>query len=416
MEPEITVVGTRLALAIGLGLLVGFQREWAASHVAGLRTFALISLLGAMLALLAPAVGDWLVPAGLLAVTSMLIVGYVIRLPGLKDKPGLTTQMAALVMYSVGAAIGLGYLEWGTIVGGGTAVLLHWKLPLHNFVERMGESDVRAIIQLVLIALVILPLMPHESYGPDGVLNPFEIWLMVVLIVGISLGSYIAYKLLGVRTGTALAGILGGLISSTATTVSYARQSRHVPSASPLSAAVIMMASTVVFVRVLVEVAIVAPNFMVSVAPPLIVMMTVMTIIAWELYRMCRVSSPAVASNDAPSDLRAAVLFGLMYAAILVAVAFARQNFGDRGLYTVAALSGLTDMDAITLSTAQMIKRESISPTVGWRMILVGGLSNLIFKGAAIGLLGHPQLQRRMALALGLSLLTGGLLLAFWPS
>lgn len=237
----------KLALAAGLGLLVGFQREWTAPHVAGIRTFTLITVFGTVIGLFNSDAGGWLIGAGLIAVAAMIIVGNVIKFSDTQKEPGLTTQIAALLMYAVGIAIALGHMEFGIIVAGGTAVLLHWKKPLHSFIERFGEADVRAIIQLVLIALVILPILPNRSYGPYGVLNPFEMWLMVVLIVGISLGGYIGYVFFGAKAGTLLGGILGGLISSTATTVSYARRTRQSPELSTLAALVIMIASTIVF-------------------------------------------------------------------------------------------------------------------------------------------------------------------------
>ena len=204
----------QLALALGLGLLVGLQREWTAHHLAGIRTFPLITVLGTVLANLSQSQGSWLVEAGLLAVALTVTVGAVTSFLQSKQTPGLTTEIAALVMYAVGAAVGYDQTALGLIVGGGVAVLLQWKEPLHSFVQRIGETDMRAIFQLAVIALVILPVLPNKNYGPYGVLNPFEIWLTVVLIVGISVGGYIAYKFLGAKAGTLLGAVLGGLMFS----------------------------------------------------------------------------------------------------------------------------------------------------------------------------------------------------------
>jgi uncharacterized membrane protein (DUF4010 family) len=282
-------------------------------------------------------------------------------------------------------------------------------------VGRFSEPDVRAIFNLVLIALVILPVMLNRSYGPYGVLNPFEIWLIVVLIVGISLGGYIAYKFFGARAGTLLGGILGGMISSTATTVSYARRTRHAPEAVGLAAFVITVASTIVFGRVIFEIAVVAPELLSKVAPPLVVIMLVMGVLALATYWTRGGEAEQVPLDKDPAQLTAAVLFGLMYAVILFAVAAGRQWLDDRGLYLVAVISGLTDVDAITLSTAQMIKRGELEVDTGWRMILLGSLSNLVFKGAAVAVLGHRQLLRRVSIVFGIVLACGVLLLLFWP-
>lgn len=411
---EVTAVEA-LALALGLGLLVGLQREWSAHHLTGIRTFALITVLGALLGLLSPTVGVWLPVAGLGAVAGLLIVGVVLSFVGPKEEPGLTTEMAALVMYGVGVALAGGQTELGLIIGGGVAVLLQWKQPLHRLVGRFSEPDIRAIFNLVLIALVILPVLPNRSYGPYGVLNPFEIWLTVVLIVGISLGGYIAYKFFGARAGTLLGGVLGGMISSTATTVSYARRTRHTPEAVGMAAFVVLVASTIVFGRVIFEIAVVAPELLASVAPPLVVVMLVMGVLAVVMYGVRGGDAEHVPLDKDPSQLKAAVIFGLLYAVVLFAVAAGQQWLGDRGLYLIAAISGLTDMDAITLSTAQLIKRGELAVDTGWRMILVGSLSNLVFKGAAVAVLGHLRLLKRISIAFGIVLLCGLLLLLLWP-
>lgn len=405
----------KLGVAAGLGLLVGLQREWTAPHVAGLRTFALITVFGTLIGLFAGPAGDWLISAGLIVVAAMIIVGTFVKFGDGKQEPGLTTQAAALVMYLVGVAIALDRMNLGIIVGGGTAVLLHWKKPLHAVVQRIGETDIHAIIQLVLIALVILPILPNKSYGPYGVLNPFEIWLIVVLIVGISLSGFIGSKFLGARAGTLLGGVLGGVISSTATTVSYAHRARRTPEVAPTATLVIMIASTIVFGRVLFEIAIVAPHILPDVGPPLAVMTGWMTLIAGVLFFFRRGQAEPVPLDDDPSELKAAIVFGLLYAAVLFAVAAAREHFGNEALYLVAALSGLTDMDAITLSTAQMINKQRLDVDTGWRMILIGALFNLIFKAGAVAVLGHRQLLARVSLAFGVALAGGILLLACWP-
>jgi uncharacterized membrane protein (DUF4010 family) len=404
-----------LALALGLGLLVGLQREWSAHPLAGIRTFALITVLGTLLGMLSQTFGLWLLAAGLGGVVTLLVAGKVLAHLSHQDELGLTTEIAALVMYGVGAALAQEQTALGLIIGGGVAVLLQWKQPLHTLVGGFREADIRAIFNLVLIALVILPILPDQSYGPYGVLNPFEIWLMVVLIVGVSLGGYIAYKFFGARAGTLLGGVLGGMISSTATTVSYARRTRHTDEAVGLAALVIVTASTIVFGRVIFEIAVVAPELLYGMAPPLLIVMAVMGGLAAVLYKVRGSASEQVPLDEDPSQLGPAVIFGLLYAAILFAVAAGRQWFGDRGLYVVAILSGLTDMDAITLSTAQLIKRGQLDVPTGWRMILLASLSNLVFKGAAVALLGHPRLLRRVSAAFGVVLLCGLLLLGLWP-
>jgi len=410
-----TTIALALAVSIGLGILVGLQREWAGPHLAGIRTFTLITLLGTVLGLLAKDQA-WLAPAGLLAVAAIVVGAYIVRSSEAGHTTGLTTAVAALLMYSAGMAVGVGKIEIGILVGGAVAVLLQWKQALHGIVERFGENDIRAIMQMVLIGLIVFPVLPNKSYGPYEVLNPAEIWLMVVLICGISLGSYLAYRFVGARAGTLLGAVLGGLISSTATTVSHARRSRKAKRAQAVPAVVIMAASTVVFIRVFIEIAIVAPGLLASLLPQLGVMASWMFVITGVLWWIARDEHDVSAPHPGdPLQLRAAMVFGLLYVAVLLGVAVAKQHLGDRALYGVAALSGLTDMDAITLSTAQLTKKGSIATDVGWRMIMIGAMSNIVFKAIVVAVLGNRRTLKIVATAFGLSLAGGALLLALWP-
>jgi uncharacterized membrane protein (DUF4010 family) len=238
---------------------------------------------------------------------------------------------------------------------------------------------------------------------------------MVVLIVGISLVSYIAWRLFGARVGTLLGGALGGLISSTAATVGYARRTRHSPGDASGAAVMILIASTVVFARVLFEVSVVARAWLVPLGAPIFAMLAVMAAIATVTWLRTRSALSVQDEAEPPSDLRAAILFGLLYAAVLVAVAFAREHAGTGGLYAVAALSGLTDIDAITLSTAQLVRAGRIEVETGWRLILVGAMANLVFKGAAVAALGHARLTRRVAALFAIALAGGALILIAWP-
>jgi len=404
-----------ILIALGLGLLVGVVREHARSRTAGIRTFPLITVLGAAAAHLGDRFGGWIVVAGLLAVGAMVVMGNVARIKEGDPSPGITSEIATLVMYTAGSLVGSGLVVEAIVLSGAVSVLLHFKARLHGLVAAIGEADLRAMMQFVLLALVILPLLPDESFGPYRVLNPFRIWLIVVLIVGISLSAYVAYKLLGARVGAVLAGALGGLISSTATTVSVARRTREVVAESAAGAVVVILASTVVFGRVLLEVAVVAPGVFPDVAPPLAAMGLVMVGASAASYWRARGELVTPPEGSAPTSLLGAILFGALYAAILLAVAFAKDRLGVGGLYVVAALSGLTDMDAITLSTAELVRVGQLPAREGWRLILVGGLANLLFKGGAVATLGHPRLLRRIAVPWAVALVLGAAIIAVWP-
>lgn len=405
----------QLAVALGLGLLVGLQRERTDPAIAGIRTFALITVLGAVAALLAKAFGGWVVALGLVAAAALVLSGNLVRMSKGEADPGQTTEFAALVMYGVGALVVVAPIAVGVVLGGAVAVLLHLRDPLHQFVGRIGEKDIWAIMQFVLIALVILPLLPDRPFGPYDVLNPYQIWWMVVLIVGLSLAGYVAYKLFGANAGSALSGVLGGLISSTATTASYARRTKDTPDTARLAALVIMVASTVVFGRVLVEIAAVAPGHLRQMGPPIGAMLGVGIVVSLVAWFFGRGKEGELPEAENPAELKAALLFGALYAGILLAVAFARQRFGAAGLYTVAVISGLTDVDAITLSTSRLVT-GGLDPGTGWRAILLAALSNLVFKGGIVAVLGSRGLFAWVALLFGLALAGGGLILWLWPS
>lgn len=416
-----------LGISLGLGLLVGLQREHVASAIAGIRSFALITLLGTFAALLIPATGPWLVAAGGLGVAGMLLAANLLRqrIPG--QDIGVTTEVAGLVMYAVGVLLGAGDRVEGRIpialaTGGTVAIILHLKEPMHRFVARIGPTDLLAMMQFVLIALVIFPILPNHAYGPGPyhVLNPQEIWLVVVLIVGISLAGYVIYKMMGARAGGLVSGILGGVISSTATTVSYARQTKAPADASGraassrLAAQVIMIATAISLVRVIGEIAVVAPDAAGALAGPLGTLAGCWMIIAVALYLLPTGDREPILVHGNPAHLKAAVVFGLMYAGIKLAVAFGRDHFGAGGLYGIGAISGLVDMDAITLSTAGMVQNGKLDASTGWRVIVLAAMSNTLFKVGTVAALGSRRLLGRISVAFFAALAAGGLVLGFW--
>jgi uncharacterized membrane protein (DUF4010 family) len=270
-------------------------------------------------------------------------------------------------------------------------------------------------MQFVLISLVILPVLPNRTFGPYDVLNPFKIWLMVVLIVGISLSGYVAFKLMGGRAGTLVGGVLGGVVSSTATTASFARLSRSGRDEAPLFAAVILVASTVVFARVLILIAVAASPAFASLAAPIGAMLGAMLALSATIYFVTRKQSMKPPEPENPAELKPALIFGALYAAVLILVQIAREHFGSAGLYTVAGISGLTDMDAITLSTSQLVAAGQLDASTGWRSILLASLSNIVFKAAMVAVLGTRRLLAWVGSLFGIALVAGVAILWFWP-
>lgn len=408
-------VFSRLGIALGLGLLVGLQRERTDARLAGFRTFPLVTLLGALCALLSDTFGGWVVAAGLAGLSVVIVAGSLPLLRGGDERPGVTSEVAMLLMFAVGAYLMVGSPPVAIATCGGIVVLLHLKPQLHSLAARIGDRDFTAIVQFALISLVILPVLPDRGFGPGHVLNPFRIWLMVVLIVGISLGGYVIYKFVGPRGGAWASGVLGGLISSTATAVSVARRSRQPPVEPGNAAFVLLISSAVVFVRVGILIAVTEPRFLGPAAGPLAAMFGVLALFGWFNLRDHGGAAWTQPDHGNPTELKPALLFGALYAVVLLAAAEAHRYFGPQGLYYTAGLSGLTDMDAITLSVTQLVSATQVGPGTGWRVIVVASMANLAFKAAVVAALGTPQLFRRVAAGFGGAAATGAALLLAGP-
>ncbi|PVW17146.1 MgtC/SapB family protein [Marixanthomonas spongiae] len=407
-----------LGIAFGLGLLVGMQRETVDNKMAGVRTFTLISILGVVSGFLAREYDNpFIIPMFGIAITTLMVVSNVIKLKKL-DEPGVgqTTEVAALLIFAIGAYLVMGNQIIGVITGGVLAILLYVKEHLHGFVDSLKKKDFAAIMTFAGISLVILPILPNETFGPLDVLNPKNIWLMVTLIVGISLLGYFIYKWMGKKAGMVSNGILGGIISSTATSVSYAKKSKDGKSGGKLAAFVIFLAVTVSLIRVMIEIGVVIPNKLPQMILPFIVLFIFMAALsAFIFYRINK--DPAMDKMPEPKNpaqFKSALIFGVLYGVILLMVAFAKEEFGDKGLYIVSIIGGLANKDAITLSLSHLIER-GVAVSMGWRLIMTAVLSNLFFKILIAAVLGTRQLVKWLGLAIVLSILAGLLLIWLWP-
>ncbi|MBY5958671.1 MgtC/SapB family protein [Membranicola marinus] len=407
-----------LGIAFGLGLLVGLQREKSNHEMAGVRTFTLIAILGAISGFITRDFENpYLIPALAIAITGLMVTSNFMKIHT-QDDPGIgkTTEIAVLLMYAIGVYLVLGDRIIGVLTGGTLVILLYIKETLHNFIHNLKDKDLSAIMTFAAISLVILPILPDKTYGALDVLNPHEIWLMVILIVGISILGYFVYKWLGKKVGMLANGILGGIISSTATTVSYARYSANNHSISSVSAFVILTAVTVSMIRVIVEISVVAPNELPFLILPLLVLFVFMILLSVGLYYTIYKNNQEehMPEPENPAQFKSALIFGLLYGIIILAVAFAEQEFGDSGLYYVSVIGGLANKDAITLSLAHSV-RSGLDTELGWRLIMTGVLSNLAFKIVLAALVGNKQLTKWIGITMTLSIMVGLLLIFFWP-
>lgn len=408
-----------LGIAFGLGMLVGLQRQRTDNKMAGVRTFTLISILGVVSGFLSRDFDNpFILPVMGLAVTGLLITANIIKLKKLNEADiGQTTEVAALLMFSIGGYLVLGDQVIGVVVGGVMAVLLYVKKHLHDFIENLKDKDLAAIMTFAGISLVILPILPNKTYGPLDVINPKNIWLMVTLIVGISVIGYFIYKFVGKKVGVISNGVLGGLISSTATTVSYARKTKDAKNIGKIAAFVITAASAIALVRVLIEVGVVIPEKLPQIMLPIIVELIIMILLCVGLFYLFNndKKDDEMPEPKNPAQFKSALIFGLLYGFILLAVAFTKEEFGNEALYIVAIISGLTDVDAITLSLSQTMKGGGLNTETGWRLILLASLSNLLFKGIMAAVLGTKELTKWIAISFGISIAAGLLLMWLWP-
>jgi uncharacterized membrane protein (DUF4010 family) len=412
---ELLTVAGHFAIAILLGALVGIEREkrkveeQETQHIAGLRTFTLLALLGAATGFLSRSVSSpWILAAALLIVGAFVVVGYLVtaRAP---DAVGLTTEVAAIVVFLLGAMVMLGYQELAIGLGVVTAAVLAYKQPLHGFVEKLGWDDVYAGLGLLIATFIALPLLPDRPIDPWGALNPYSLWLLVILISSLSLVGYVLTRWLGPARGTALTGLTGGLVSSTAVTLSFAREGRDNPQNAAALTCGILLAWAVMFVRVVVLVAVVNRELLPHVLAPFAVMAVVVGGYAAFLYfRDGSVDgTPPKGEVDIenPFSLTAAAKFAALFAVVLLAVKTVQENFAASGLYAVAALAGLTDVDPITLSMAEFAKSGGVRVAV--IAIVIAALTNTVVKCGMAFVIAGPPLGRPLLIATAATLLTG---------
>jgi len=398
----------RFGVALALGLMIGLERGWSsqqdpdASHVGGLRTFGLMAVLGGLWGLLSQHFESAaLLGFGFLALAGLLVTTHVLEVRETHDL-GMTTTVAALVTFALGALAVLGELVIASAVAVVTTVLLGLKPTLHGLVEGIERRELHAAFKLLLISVVMLPVLPDHGFGPPpwDALNPTAIWWLVVLIAAISFAGYLAVKLAGPRLGVALTSIFGGLASSTAVTLSFARLGRSSPAMEKLLAAGIVVASGIMFPRVLVEVGVVEPGLVRGLALPLGVMFAISIVPGVALLRNgLRQGEKGELALKNPFELGAALKFGALIALIMLLANVLHGELGDRGVYILAAISGLSDVDAISLSLAKMAGGE-IEPEVARRGIVLAVLVNTATKGVLALMVGGLRMGARVLFAL----------------
>jgi len=404
----------RFAAALLIGALIGLEREFVQQRsgeqeFGGIRTFALMSLLGAVAAFLTDQYGPLIFLAVYLGLILLLWASLLASsMRGVEE--GITTEVTALLVPLFGAMMIWNQPAVAAALGVITALILALKPRLHGAARRMSAEDLRATLEFSIITAVVLPLLPNEGFGPFGVLNPFQIWLLVVFISGIGFLGYVLMKYLGPERGIGITGLLGGLASSTATTLSFAGRSKTNAGLSTVLAQGILLASCVMFPRVLIEVAVVNPALVRQVVVPLATMLIAGGIAVYILRRRGRAEEKADHGGvelSNPLRLKTAITFGLVFAVVLVAVEAANEYFGSAGVYIASILAGITDVDSITLSVSNLSLKGLLDPRVAAIAIILATIMNTIAKAVMAMVLGTPRLRRLVSRAFGLVVLAG---------
>jgi uncharacterized membrane protein (DUF4010 family) len=393
--PELAAPLEAFSTALGIGLLIGMERERRPDSAAGLRTFALVAMLGCLFALLGEkSGGPWMLAVGLVVISgAMVAANFSTEQEELYR--GFTSEAAIIVTYGLGAAVWYGYATLAVMLAIATTVLLYFKAELRHISERMTPKDINSILQFAVLSLVILPILPSQDYGPYGALNPRQVWWMVVLISGLALAGYLALRIIGARHGAALLGIFGGLASSTATTMMFSRHARDHSDLVRMAAIVILIANVMVMIRLGLVAGVVAPSLMMPIAIVFacgIVPGVAMALYGWRILSTAGDLPMPEVKN--PTELKTAISFGLLYAVVLLASAWLQDVAGSQGLYIVALASGLTDADASVLSTLRLFNLEKISSDEAVVAVTLALIANLIFKIGLVLSIGGKHLTR----------------------
>lgn len=403
----------KFAVSCVLGMLIGLEREYsqkAEEPFAGVRTFALVSMFGTLIAILSEK-NPWLLPAGFIVFGFLVTIGYYVSTLDNKDF-GATTEIASLVVFIIGVAVYYLKMEVVVAVSITTTVILSSKEQLHQLASKIEPRDIVATLKFAIVAFIILPVLPNHAYGPFGAFNPYKTWFMIILISGISFIGYVAVKSLGAQKGIGITAALGALVSSTAVTVTFSRKSKELPVLSAYFSMAVTLASAIMFTRVMIEIAAVNRALLPSAMIPLVSMAVVgMTYCAYLYFGSKRETTESPKFSN-PFELMEAIKFGLIYAGIVFLIKAARQYTGDAGIYLVSAISGLTDVDAITLSVCEAAKTGLQTP-VAVKAITLAVISNTAIKGVLAFSLGSKLLAKKVSVGFGLAFIVGLVSLIF---
>jgi uncharacterized membrane protein (DUF4010 family) len=396
----------RLGAALAIGLLIGVERGWherdvkEGARIAGVRTYGLFGLLGGGAALLARAYGALAIGLAFVGLAAVLAAVYVENLRRGRADVGITSLVAALLTFVLGALAASGEVVIAAACAVLTTLLLGYKPQLHRWVNALEGEELRAGIKLLLMSVVLLPILPNRGFGPWAALNPYAIWWMVVLIAAISFVGYFAVKIGGTARGAVFTGLAGGLASSTALTLHFSRLAARDAALAPVLATGVLLACGTMFPRMLLVASLLNP----ALFEPLVVPAAAMALCVYApalvaLRRQSRVQFYEASPLRNPLELKTALGFGALLALVML-LGKALQNLsGEAGVLVLAAASGVADVDAITLSLARM-SGEDLGLSAAATGVVIAGTVNSLVKGALAGVIGGRGIGLRVGLPL----------------
>ena len=373
----------KIAIALALGALIGLEREYArfrkhTHDYAGIRTFPLIALFGALSAYFSEIISVWVIIIGIIITGTLIITAYILINRESKTHFSATSEIAGFLTFFIGVLCYYNELAFATILAISITIILYARTMLHHFAEKIKKKELADTLKFAVIAFVILPFLPNQNFGPLGIFNPYIIWLMVVFISGISFVGYILMKKFGEK-GVALAGSLGGMISSTATTMSFAERSKKEKKIYRALILGVLLSNGVMFFRILIEVFVINRSLFIKMLPPMLIMATFAGFISYLVWRKAKKTKGKVELGS-PFTLAPALKFAAFFAVILALVKVGDYYLAAKGVYLVSLFSGFAGIDAITVSLSQLAK-ASLTEEIARKGIILATLSNIAVKG-----------------------------------
>lgn len=393
------------AQSVGIGFLIGLERERQEGKIAGVRTFTLIALLGALGGFIGTQLDMSYVPWILsIPISASLVLA---QYRSAATEPDTTTVMAALITYVLGYMLWFAHSLLPAALAISVTAVLYFREELRGLPRKLTRQDILSFFQFAAIAFILLPILPNQTFGPYDVFNPYQVGWLVMLISGISLAGYVALRMLGGKPGLVAVGLLGGVVSTTATTLVYARHSKKISHFANGAATIILLSHLVLFVRIALVVAVVEASVLPVMLPWIIGglgagLICLLMLLQWNNKMGVQQFPELQVSN--PTELKTALGFALGFSTILLLSAWMNDIFNHTGTYIVAFFSGLTDVDAITIANLKLYALDTINISVTAKAIVIACVANLVVKLAIVLVFGDRQLFVPVMIGFGLVL------------